>query len=119
MEIISEAFEADILDFCNAIEAAVFNLKHRIVERHDTTKEEAKPAASEKNFNLTYTQHTGIKLGEFQIADEKDNHSDNYMRALNILKQNNANISDRYHGKDYEFSYWLYDGKIFRQKYRG
>ena len=114
-----EKIEGDILDFCNAIEAAVVNLKHGIEERHDITKEEAKPAASEKNFDLNYTQHTGIKLGEFQIADEKDNHSDNYIRALNILKQNNASISERYHGKDYEFSYWLYDGKIFRQKLKG
>ena len=96
---------------------AIADALNEELEKNSLT--EAKPAASEKNFNLTYTKHTGVKLGEFQIADEKDSPYDNYIRALNILKQNNASISDRYHGKDYSFSYWLYDDKIFRQKLKG
>ena len=73
-------------------------------------------AVSEKNFDLTYVTRTGAKLGEFQIADEKDSPTDLYKRALGILKQNKATIKDRYHGNGYAYSYWEYQGKIWRQK---
>jgi hypothetical protein len=69
-------------------------------------KEPEKTTVSEKNFDLTYTKHTGAKLGEFEIADEKDSPSDLYKQALNILKQNGATISKRYHGDGYFYSYW-------------
>mgnify|MGYP001122195793 CR=1 FL=1 len=59
-------------------------------------KDGEKPVVSEKNFDLTYTKHTGAKLGEFEIADEKDSPSDLYKRALNILKEANATINMLY-----------------------
>ena len=82
-------------------------------------KEELKPektAVPEKSFDLTYTKHTGAKLGEFQIADEKDSPTDLYKRALNILKQNKATIKDRYHGNGFVYGYWEYQNKIWRKK---
>ena len=61
-------------------------------------------------------KHTGAKLREFQIADEKDTPTDLYARALNILKQNQATIANRYHREGYLYSYWEYQNKIWRQK---
>ena len=81
-----------------------------------TEPKEAKTTVPEKNFDLTYIKHTGAKLGEFEIADEKDSPTDLYEHALDILKQNKATISDRYHGEGYVYGYWEYQGKIWRKK---
>lgn len=107
--------EEDVIDFCNAIEAAAVNLKQRIVERHGITNEES-PAVSEDNFNLNSSEFTSQKLGLYGVTEEKGNIPEKWTRAYNILKQTNATISSRYHGKDYGFSYWLYNDKIYRQK---
>ena len=108
--------EEDVTDFANAIEAAAVNLKQRIAQRHGVAEEQETKTVSENNFDLTYAKHTGAKLGEFQIADEKDSPSDLYKRALNILKQNKATIKDRYHGNGYVYGYWEYQDKIWRKK---
>ena len=110
------SIEEDVIDFCNAIEAAAVNLKQRIAERHGITKEETKPEVSENSLNLNYTEYTSQKLGTFEVAEEKDNTPENWTRAFNILKQANATISSRYHGDDYQFSHWLYADRIYRQK---
>ena len=107
--------ERDLLDFATTIEDACFELKRRIAARHGVTDEEL-PTVSEAKFNLNYTEVTSPKLGNFEIAEEKTNPTEKWTRAHNILKQNNATISTRYHGNNYNFSYWLYNGKIYRQK---
>jgi hypothetical protein len=107
--------ERDLLDFATTIEDACFELKRRIAARHGVTDEEP-PTVSEANFNLNYTEVTSPKLGTFEIAEEKTNPTEKWTRAHNILKQNNATISTRYHGNNYTYSYWLYNGKIYRQK---
>ena len=76
-------------------------------------------AVAEDNFFLNYKEFTTSKLGKFQVAEEKDNDKDRFFSALNILKNANATISSRYHGENYEFSLWLYNGKIYRQKLKG
>jgi len=76
----------------------------------------APSTVSEKTFDLTYVKRTGAKIGEFEIADEKDSPKDLYERALGILKQNGATISKRYHGDGYVYAYWEYQNKIWRQK---
>jgi len=73
-------------------------------------------AVAEDNFFLNYKEFTTSKLGTFQVAEEKDNDKDRFFSALNILKNANATISSRYHGENYKFSLWLYNGKIYRQK---
>jgi len=103
----SVEFYVRLRDACNS---EIERLKPSEAKDQPQTK-----AVSESNFDLTYAKHTGVKLGEFEIADEKDSPSDLYKHAFNILKQANATISNRYHGEDYQFSYWLYDGKIFRK----
>ena len=82
----------------------------------ETPSTKTTAAVAERNFDLTYTKRTRAKLGEFEIADEKDSPADLYTCALNILKQNGAAINKRYSGEGYVYSYWLYNGKIFRKK---
>ena len=110
-----EKLEADLVDLVTAIESACFDFKQRIAQKHGASDQEAS-AVSEINFNLNFSEFNTQKLGTFEVAEEKDNIKDRWSRAYNILKQNNSTISSRYHGKDYLFSYWLYNGKIYRQK---
>jgi phosphoribosylformylglycinamidine (FGAM) synthase PurS component len=112
---LNEKLEADLLDLVSAIESACFDFKQRITQKHDISDQEGL-AVSEANFNLNYTEVTSPKLGTFEIAEEKANPTEKWTRAHNILKQNNATISTRYHGTNYTFSYWLYNGKIYRQE---
>jgi hypothetical protein len=107
--------EEDIVDFANALEAAAVNLKMRIAERHGV--KEVKTSIPEANFdNLDYKEYESEKLKKFQVADPKDNTGDNFKKAVEFLKQSKATISKRHHGEGYQFSYWLYQGRIYHQK---
>ena len=77
-----------------------------------------KPIVDESNFYFTYKDYESPKLKSFQAADRKDNTGNRFQSAINILKKNDATISHRYHGEDYNFSYWLYGDpvRIYRQK---
>ena len=110
-----EKLEADLVDFVTAIESACFDFKQRIAQKHGVADQEGS-IVSEINFNLNFSEFNTQKLGTFEVAEEKDNTPDKWNRAHNILKQKNSTISTRYHGKDYVYSYWLYNGKIYRQK---
>jgi hypothetical protein len=66
---------------------------------------------------LKFEPQEGPKIGGYDLAFKQNNLESNWNSAYNVLKQNNSTINDRYHGKDYIFSYWLYgEGKIYRQK---
>ena len=112
---LNEKLEADLLDLVSTIESACFDFKQKIAQKQDVTDQKG-PAVSENNFNLNFTEVTSPKLGIFEVAEEKDNPTEKWTRVLNILKQNNSTISTRYHGNNYTFSYWIYNGKIYRQK---
>ena len=113
-----EKLEANLIDLVTAIESACFDFKQRIAQKHGITDKEA-PVVSEVNFNLNFTEVHTPKLGTFEVTEEKVNPPKKWIRALNILKQNNATISSRYHGEGYVYSYWLYGenhDRIYRQK---
>jgi len=74
------------------------------------------PSVSEANFDLNFTEYAGQKLGNFEVAEKNGNIPEKWTRGFNILKQANATISSRYHGENYDFTYWLYNRKIYRQK---
>jgi dTDP-4-dehydrorhamnose reductase len=112
---LDEKLEADLLELVTAIETACFDFKQKIAQKHGVTDRKA-PAVSEANFNLNFTEAHTQKLGTFEVAEENANPTEKWTRALNILKQANATISSRYHGENYSFSYWLYNGRIYRQK---
>lgn len=106
-----------VLNLANALEAAAVDTKHRISELVGVSAQEA-AAVKEEVFNiLKFEQQKGEKLGEFEVAHKSSNLPDKWQHAFNILRQNNATIKSRYHGKDYAFSYWLYgEDRIYRQK---
>jgi len=112
---LNEKLEANLLDLVTAIESACVDFKQRIAQKHGVTDQEA-PAVSEINFSLNFTEFNTQKLGTFEVTEENANTREKWIRALNILKQTNATISTRYHGENYAFAYWLYNGKIYRQK---
>jgi hypothetical protein len=75
-------------------------------------------AVKESNFDiLKFESQKGAKLGEFEVAHKKANVEDKWQTAFTILRNSNSTIEDRYHGIDYQYSYWLYGyDKIYRQK---
>jgi hypothetical protein len=66
---------------------------------------------------LDFEKQAGERLGEFEVASKKTNIPEKFQQAYNILRQSNATIAHRYHGKDYNYSYWVYgEDRIFKQK---
>jgi hypothetical protein len=66
---------------------------------------------------LKFEAQRGAKLGDFEVAYKHVNLEDKWQAAYDILALNNASIDDRYHGGDYQYSYWLYrSDRIYRQK---
>ncbi|MGB9841553.1 MAG: hypothetical protein ACPLKZ_02385 [Candidatus Bathyarchaeales archaeon] len=66
---------------------------------------------------LKFEPQQGAKLGEFEVAYKQNNLPDKWQNAYNILRNSNATIQNRYHGEEYQYSYWLYAAdKIYRQK---
>lgn len=84
-------------------------------------KDEAPKTAEETFLALKFEAQQGQKLGTFDVSF-KANAADpgKWQSAYDALTAANASIKDRYHGKEYQFSYWLYgEGKIYRQKLKG
>ena len=66
---------------------------------------------------LKWEAQKGSQLGDFDTAYKTNNIQDKWQSAYNILRASNATIQNRYHGKDYTYSYWIYgQDKIYRQK---
>lgn len=66
---------------------------------------------------LKWEAQKGSQLGDFDTAYKTNNIPDKWQPAYNILRASSATIKDRYHGKDYTYSYWIYgQDKIYRQK---
>ena len=66
---------------------------------------------------LKWEAQKGSQLGDFDTAYKTNNIQDKWQPAYNILRSSDATIKDRYHGKDYSYSYWIYgQDKIYRQK---
>ena len=65
---------------------------------------------------LKWVDRTGEKLASYQTADKKDNPSESWQTAFDILQKAKATISKRYHGSKYQNGYWLFgQDRIFRQ----
>jgi hypothetical protein len=82
---------------------------------------EEKTAVNEEIFSiLKFEPQQGTKLGSYDVAYKANNPTDSWTQTFDILSKASATIQARYHGKDYQFSYWLYgEGKIYRQKLKG
>jgi hypothetical protein len=78
-----------------------------------------KPASvSEVTFTiLKFDVMQGAKLGEYEVAYKASNIAEKWNSAYEVLRNSNATIQSRYHGKGYVYAYWLYgEGKIYRQR---
>jgi hypothetical protein len=112
-----EIFLEDFCDMLTAFEASIAKMKQQIAKLVGVeTKQSA--AVREETFTcLKFEAQQGAKIGEFEVAYKEHNLPENWNSAYNVLKQSNATINNRYHGENYEHSYWLYgEGKIYRQK---
>jgi len=104
-----------LVDFANALEAAVVNMKHRIIEL--TAVKEAVAVKEETFHTLKFEKQQGAKIGEYEVAYKRQNIPAKFQQAFNILSKSNATISSRYHGEGYVYSYWLYgEAKIYKQR---
>jgi hypothetical protein len=83
-----------------------------------TEAKDQKPVVNEDAFLiLKFEPQQGAKLGSYEVAYKANNVADKWTQAYDVLGKANATIKERYHGKGYSFSYWLYgEGKIYRQK---
>ena len=104
-----------IEDFADSLEATAVNLKRMITQLKQPS---STGGVNETTFTtLSFEKQTGNKIGEYEVAHKKANLPDKWTHAYNILRQNNATISKRYHSEGYAHSYWLYgEDKIYRQK---
>jgi len=85
------------------------------------TPQEVKEHVEESLFSeLKFEAQTGSKLGNFEVAYKSSNDAGKWTQSYNILSEAKATIKDRYHGKNYAFSYWLFgEEKIYRQQLKG
>jgi hypothetical protein len=103
-----------LLELINAMDAGIIQAR-RIISKAKGLK--VAVAVREETFtSLKFEEQTGARIGKFGVAYEKSNIPDHWNSAFNILRKNNATIKDRYYGEEYEFTYWLYENKIYRQK---
>jgi hypothetical protein len=104
------------VDFSNALESSVVNLRRQLKSLAET---ELKAQIPEDRFKvLKWENEKGAKLGEFQVAYKKHNLADRWQHVFNILKANNSHIADPFHEEDYEFRYWIYPEKYQDRIYR-
>lgn len=107
-----------ITDFLNAMEAACVNARRKIAEIKGVAEKKSPAAVNETIFSiLKFEAQQGAKLGEYAVAYKANNPTDSWNKAFEILTKEKATIQERYHGKGYVFSYWLYGSdKIYKQK---
>jgi hypothetical protein len=105
------------LDYLNAQEASCVNARRQIGELFNVAEPTQQKTVPEQTFTvLQFEEHTGTKLTEFGTAEKSKNKEEPWLNAFNILKASGASIDKRFHGAGYVYSYWIYNGRIFRQK---
>jgi hypothetical protein len=111
-----EKTRTELIELAQTLEEASAKLRQTIANLSAASN--AVSAVKELTFStLKFELLQGAKLGEYEIAYKANNLEDKWRSAYNILRNSNATIKDRYHGEDYQYSYWLYDeDKIYRQK---
>jgi len=113
----SELTEA-LIDFTNALESLAVNLRRQI---QASTRAEAKATVSEERFHiLKWENEKGERLGDFEVAYQKNNLPEAWSHAFNVLKANAALIAAPFKEEGYQHRYWIYPEKyldrIFRKK---
>lgn len=61
---------------------------------------------------LGWTATKGNRIGDYEYTSQEANqNSDAFKRAMQILKNNSASISSRFHDEGFKYGYWIYDKK--------
>jgi len=104
-----------LADFATAIEAECVRLKQSIKELA-----EHELGLKEEIFNiLKWNKRKSDKLGEYEVAERKENDSNAFNHAYNILKVNHADIKHHFGSKEWNYYYWIFENApdlIFRKK---
>lgn len=74
-------------------------------------------AVAEEVFScLNYETQQGAQIGNFETASQDTNDQTKFQAAYDTLEKADANIKDRYYGKGYAYTYWLFgQNRIYRQ----
>jgi hypothetical protein len=98
----------------NKVNNKITDLTLKLIGRPFTQKT---PDIPESTFsNLNYEKKTSDRMGAFEVAEKEKNGPQKFAEALDILKQNNAEIDNRFHPEGYIFAYWEFRGRIYRAK---
>jgi len=113
-----EAFEkilAILTDLGNALENAGVELKQAVSKLVDYQF-----GLSEQVFMiLKWDKRNSDKLGEYEVAERKENDPHAFNHAYNILKVNKADIRNHFGSKEWQYYYWIFDNApdlIFRKR---
>ena len=79
------------------------------------TREVKATIEKEETFSkLTFENQQSEKLGSYETANTENNNPEQFKHILEVLKD--STIKSRFHGPGYAFSYWVFNGRVFRQK---
>jgi len=110
-----ERILALLIDLGNALENAGVELKEAVSELVDYEF-----GLSEQVFTiLKWEKRSSDKLGEYEVAERKENDPHAFNHAYNILKQNKADIRNHFGSKEWQYYYWIFDNApdlIFRKR---
>ena len=110
-----ERILALLIDLGNALENAGVELKEAVSELVDYEL-----GLSEEVFTiLKWNKRKSDKLGEYEVAEKKENDPHAFNHAYNILKVNNADIKNHFGSKDWNYYYWIFENApdlIFRKR---
>ena len=99
----TEKFEADIFDFCNAIEAAAINLKNRIGERHGN---KAVAEYDPEKLSWVRAESKNGVYERYPAYQQKPSMSADYVNLVEDLKRHNGHL--QYGG----LFYWFFGDNV-------
>jgi len=110
-----EKISVILIDLANALENAGIELKEAVSELLD-----CEVGLSEEVFTiLKWNKRNSDKLGEYEVAERKENDPHAFNHAYNILKVNKADIRNHFGSEEWQYYYWIYENApdlIFRKR---
>ena len=110
-----EKISVILIDLANALENAGIELKEAVSELLD-----CEVGLSEEVFTiLKWNKRNSDKLGEYEVAERKENDPHAFDHAYNILRVNNADIRNHFGCKEWQYYYWIFENApdlIFRKR---
>ena len=99
-----------LIELANGLATLAENVKQRVAELEQAA------TVREQVFDvLVWQDKKGSKLDAFQVAAKDLNDPTKWQHCFNILQANHAAINERFWEPQYRYSYWIFEGAIFRQ----